>query len=70
MLSNVLIIDKRKELSIKYKKSIEDTETSAVISRDLKDALHYIQHAEPDIIIISDSFNTSFSKYKVFKTEL
>ena len=61
MLSNVLIIDKRKELSIKYKKSIEDTETSAVISRDLKDALHYIQHAEPDIIIISDSLEENLS---------
>ena len=61
MLSNVLIIDKRKELSIKYKKSIEDTEISAVISRDLKDALYYIQHAEPDIIIISDSLEENLS---------
>ena len=61
MLSNVLIIDKRKELSIKYKKSIEDAETSAVISRDLKDALYYIQHAEPDIIIISDSIEENLS---------
>lgn len=55
MLSNVLIIDKRKELSVKYKKSIEDAETTATIQRNLKDALHYIQFAEPDIIIISDS---------------
>lgn len=55
MLSNVLIIDKRKELSVKYKKSIEDAETTAIIQRNLKDALHYIQFAEPDIIIISDS---------------
>ena len=55
MLSNVLIIDKRKELSVKYKKSIEDAETTAIIQRNLKDALHYIQFAEPDIIILSDS---------------
>lgn len=61
MLSNVLIIDKRKELSIKYKKSIEDAETTAVIARNLKDALHYIQFAEPDIIIVSDSLNERLS---------
>ena len=61
MLSNVLIIDKRKELSIKYKKSIEDNETTTVISRNLKEALHYIQFAEPDIIIISDSLEEKLS---------
>ena len=61
MLSNVLIIDKRKELSIKYKKSIEDAETTAVITRNLKDAMHYIQFAEPDIIIVSDSLNEKLS---------
>ena len=61
MLSNVLIIDKRKELSIKYKKSIEDAETTAVITRNLKDAMHYIQFAEPDIIIVSDSLNERLS---------
>lgn len=61
MLSNVLIIDKRKELSIKYKKSIEDAETTAIITRNLKDALHYIQFAEPDIIIISDSLEEKLS---------
>ena len=37
MLSYVLIIDKRKELSVKYKKSIDDEQTSAVIARTLKD---------------------------------
>lgn len=61
MLSNVLIIDKRKELSIKYKKSIENAETTAVITRNLKDAMHYIQFAEPDIIIVSDSLNEKLS---------
>ena len=61
MLSNVLIIDKRKELSIKYKKSIEDAETTAVIARNLKDALHCIQFTEPDIIIVSDSLNEKLS---------
>ena len=61
MLSNVLIIDKRKELSIKYKKSIENAETTVVITRNLKDAMHYIQFAEPDIIIVSDSLNEKLS---------
>ena len=55
MKKQILIADKRKELSVKYKKSIEDAETTATIQRNLKDALHYIQFAEPDIIIISDS---------------
>ena len=61
MLSNVLIIDKRKELSIKYKKSIENAETTVVITRNLNDAMHYIQFAEPDIIIVSDSLNEKLS---------
>lgn len=55
MLSSVLIIDKRKELSIKYKKSIEDSNIDVIIARTLKDALVLVQTIEPDMIIISDS---------------
>ena len=55
MLSTVLIIDKRKELSVKYKKSIDDSEINTIIARTLKDALVMVQTLEPDMIIISDS---------------
>ena len=63
MLSNVLIIDKRKELSTKYKKSIEDEQTSVLISRNLKDAMHLIQTTDPDIIIVSDSIDESLADF-------
>ena len=63
MLSKILIIDKRKELPAKYKKNIEDTETSVIISNDLKDALRNIQELEPDMIIISDSIDERLSDF-------
>lgn len=61
MFSTVLIIDKRKELSIKYKKSIDDFGVNAVIARTLKDALVLVQNLEPDMIIVSDSINEEIS---------
>ena len=63
MLSYVLIIDKRKELSVKYKKSIDDEQTSAVIARTLKDAVALGQESEPDLIIISDSIDEDLSSF-------
>ncbi len=63
MLSTVLIIDKRKELSTKYKKSIEDEQTSAIIARNLKDAIHEIQASEPDMIIVSDSIEENLTDF-------
>lgn len=63
MLSYVLIIDKRKELSVKYKKSIDDEQTSAVIARTLKDAVALVQVSEPDLIIISDSIDEDLSSF-------
>lgn len=63
MLSYVLIIDKRKELSVKYKKSIDDEQTSAVIARTLKDAVALVQESEPDFIIISDSIDEDLSNF-------
>lgn len=55
MLATVLIIDKRKELSVKYKKCIDDLETNAVIAKTLKDAMMLIQSLEPEMILVSDS---------------
>lgn len=63
MLSHVLIIDKRKELSVKYKKSIEDEQTSVQIARELKDGIGLIQNSEPDLIIISDSIDEELSNF-------
>ena len=55
MLSTVLIIDKRKELSIKYKKSIDSLDVTTLIANNLKDALFKVQNLDPDIILVSDS---------------
>ena len=46
MLSTVLIIDKRKELSTKYKKSLESPEITAIIASTLKDAM-----VNPQVVI-------------------
>ena len=63
MLSTVLIIDKRKELPAKYKKSVENEQTGVIIARKLKDALKYIQTIEPDIILVSDSIEEDLASF-------
>ena len=63
MLSTILIIDKRKELSTKYKKSIDSTETNVIITRTLKDAFITLQNLEPDLVIISDSIEEKLADF-------
>ncbi|MCM1266197.1 MAG: diguanylate cyclase, partial [Candidatus Gastranaerophilales bacterium] len=63
MLCNTLIIDTRKELSIKYKKSLTDSDTQVNIANNIKDALIYIQTREPDMIIVSDSIPEDLSDF-------
>lgn len=63
MERTTLIIDKRKELSIKYKKLIEGTDNFVIIARDLTSALGVIQESEPDLIIVSDSIDESLSDF-------
>ena len=63
MLSTILIIDKRKELSIKYKKSLEGFDTNVTIAKTLKDALLSLQAIEPDMIIVSDSIEEELSGF-------
>lgn len=63
MLSKILIIDKRKELPAKYKKNIEDSDTSVIISNNLKDAIRHVQDLEPDMIIVSDSIDEPLEKF-------
>ena len=51
----VLIIDRRKEQAIKYKKNLENAGLTAVIEQDFAGALNSINKLEPDLILISDS---------------
>lgn len=57
MQKNTLIIDKRKELSTKYKKLVEGSDNFVFLSRDLTSAMEFIQSNEPDLIIVSDSID-------------
>ena len=63
MLCRAIIIDTRKELSTKYKKSLTDKDIQVKISGSIKDALLDIQKLEPDLIIISDSIKEPLSDF-------
>lgn len=63
MQTVTLIIDKRRELSVKYKKIIENDYSKAIISKNLISALKLIQDTEPDLIIISDSIDSDIADY-------
>lgn len=63
MQSVTLIIDRRLELSTKYKKLLELPTNRVIISKDLITALKIIQDKEPDLIIISDSFDDDLSDF-------
>ena len=63
MQSVTLIIDKRKELSTKYKKLLSSKTNSVILTKDLISAIKLIQDKEPDLIIISDSVDEDLSAY-------
>jgi len=63
MLCNAVIIDRRKELSTKYKKCLESSNTSVTVVHNLMDALKYIQDNEPDLIIVSDSIPEALENF-------
>ncbi len=63
MQSVTLIIDKRLELSTKYKKLLESASNKVIISKDLITSMKIIQDKEPDLIIISDSFDDDLSDF-------
>ena len=63
MQSVTLIIDKRLELSTKYKKLLESESNKVIISKDLITSIKLIQDKEPDLIIISDSFDDDLSDF-------
>jgi len=60
---NTLIIDKRVELSTKYKKLVEGPDNFVLISRDLTSAIGLIQENEPDLIIVSDSIDEPLADF-------
>ncbi len=63
MRKHTLIIDKRKELSTKYKKLIESSDNFVLISHSLNSAIKIIQENEPDLIIVSDSIDEKLSDF-------
>ena len=58
----VLIIDKRKEQSTKYKKILENADISVFLASDFAYALGVINSFEPDLILISDSLDIDVKK--------
>lgn len=58
----VLIIDKRVELSTKYKKILEQSGICTVVSHELTDAIKFLTRYEPDLVIISDSLDGKLSE--------
>lgn len=63
MQKHTLIIDKRKELSTKYKRLVESPENFVIISNNLTSAIKIVQENEPDLIIISDSIDENLSDF-------
>ena len=57
-----LIIDKRIELSTKYKKLLEQSGFFVVIANKLTDAIINLTKYEPDLIVISDSLDGKLSE--------
>lgn len=56
---NILIIDNRKELPLKYKRLIEHRIPCSVsIYQNEEKVLEYVKKFEPDLILISDSINS------------
>ena len=58
----VLIIDKRKEQSTKYKKILENADITVFLASDFAHALGVINSFEPDLILISDSLDIDVKK--------
>ncbi len=53
----VLIIDKRKEQSTKYKKILENNDISVFVADNFATSLNLMNEFEPDLILISDSID-------------
>lgn len=63
MLSKVvLILDKRKELSTKYKRILEQNGISVFISSKTEEGFELLYEYEPDLVLISDSIDTALDE--------
>ena len=58
----VLLIDIRKEKSVKYKKIVENSEINGFVANDFSAALNIMNSFEPDLILISDSIKLDMKK--------
>ncbi len=63
MQTVTLIIDKRREIPVKYKKLLENEYSQVILSKNLVSAMKFIQDKEPDLIIISDSMGQDLDSY-------
>lgn len=61
--TKILIISNRKELSVKYKKLIDNLNQEAIIEKDLSQALLTIQKQEAEFIVISDTIKENLSDF-------
>ncbi len=58
----VLLIDKRKEQAIKYKKMLESVGINVFWAKDVFSALNTLNNYEPDLVLISDSIEENISE--------
>lgn len=62
MQEEVLIIDNRKEQSLKNKRIMENSGAEVYIARNLEEAINSLTEKEPDLVIISDTFSEKISE--------
>ena len=63
MQTVTLIIDKRREIPVKYKKLLENEYSAVFLSKNFISAMKFIQDKEPDLIIISDSTGQDLGEF-------
>ena len=63
MRSVTLLIDKRLEMSTKYKKLLESETNKVLISKNMLESIKVIKDNAPDLIIISDSFDDDLGDF-------
>lgn len=57
----VLLIDKRKEQAIKYKKILESVGINVFWAKDVFSALNILNNYEPDLVLVSDSIEENIT---------
>ena len=62
LVKTVLLIDKRIEQTVKYKKILENSDITVFTSSDFSQAFNIMNSFEPDLILISDSMKLDIKK--------